>query len=292
MRMRRDRFGQFDIGGVIGSRAPGDRVLARVGQHLELVRRAAADLPGVGGDRAEFESEAGEDAGVRIVHQPVRLQHAGGVDIERVGILHDEFARSHHAEARTNLVAKLGLDLVEVQRQLTIAPQILARDIGDHLLGSRLNDEIALMTILEAQQLGPVLVPASRLLPEFGRLDDRHQELDRAGTIHFLAHDGFDLAQHAQSQRHPGVDPGGQPLDHAGAQHQAMAGELGFGGSFLERRQKKPRYVHRLAGFFGKPCILRERRDPFAPGPAMDRRHIGLPPRASAHDDDRNLGVR
>ena len=266
MRMRCDRFSQFDIGGVIGSRAPGDRVLARVGQDLELVRRTAADLPGVGGDRAEFESEAGEDPGVRVVHQPVRLQHAGGIDIERVGILHDEFARSHHSEARTNLVAKLDLYMVEVKRQLPIALQILARDIGDHLLGRWLNDEIALMTILEAQELGPVLVPASRLLPEFGRLDDRHEELDRAGAIHFLAHDGFDLAQHAQSQRHPGIDPGGQPLDHAGAQHQAMAGELGFGGSFLERRQKKPRYVHRLAGFLANHAFYVKGAIPSRPG--------------------------
>ena len=249
MRVRRDRLGQLDIGGVIGTRAPGDCVLARVGQHLELVRCAAADLAGVGGDRAEFEPEPGEDPGVRVVHQPVRLQHAGVVDIERVRILHDEFARSHHPEARAHLVAELGLDMVEVHRQLPVALQILARDVGDHFLGRRLEDEIALMTVLQTQQLGPILVPASRFLPELGRLDDRHQELDSAGPIHFFAHDGFDLAQHAQSQRHPGVYPGGKPLDHSGAQHQAMAGELGFRGSFLERRKKKTRYVHRLPGF-------------------------------------------
>ncbi len=249
MRVRRDCFGQLDVGGVVGTRAPGDRVLARVGQHLELVRRTAADLAGIRGDGAEFESEPGEDPGVRVVHQPVRLQHAGVIDIERIRILHDEFARSHHAEARANLVAELGLDVVEVHRQLPVALQVLARDVGDHFLGRRLQDEIALMAILEPQQLGAILVPASRFLPELGRLDDRHQELDGAGPIHFFTHDRFDLAQHAQSQRHPGVDPGGKPLDHAGAQHQAMAGELGLGGSFLERRKKKPRYVHRLPGF-------------------------------------------
>jgi hypothetical protein len=45
--------------------------------------------------------------------------------VERIGVLHQEFARAHHAEARADLVAELGLDLVEVDRQLLVAGQLL-----------------------------------------------------------------------------------------------------------------------------------------------------------------------
>jgi hypothetical protein len=62
-----------------------------------------------------------------------------------------------------------------------------------------------------------------------------HQQFDRAGGIHFLAHDAFDLPQHAQAQRHPGVDAARQRLDQPRPQHQAVAGQFGLGRGFLER---------------------------------------------------------
>ena len=45
---RRQRFGLLDVRRVVGRRAVRDRVLARFGEHLELVRCAAADRAGVG----------------------------------------------------------------------------------------------------------------------------------------------------------------------------------------------------------------------------------------------------
>jgi hypothetical protein len=52
------------------------------------------------------------------------------------------------------------------------------------------------------------------------------------------------LAQHAQAQRHPGVDPASQPLDHSGAQHQLVADHLSVGRRLLERRQEKTGSAH------------------------------------------------
>jgi hypothetical protein len=40
------------------------------------------------------------------------------IGMEAVGVLHQELARAHDAEARPDLVAELGLDLVVVDRQL------------------------------------------------------------------------------------------------------------------------------------------------------------------------------
>ena len=77
---------------------------------------------------------------------------------------------AHHAETRADLVAELGLDLVEVHRQLAVALQLAARDVGDDFLVRRPGDEIALVPVLDAQQLRAVLGPAAGFLPELGRL--------------------------------------------------------------------------------------------------------------------------
>jgi hypothetical protein len=41
--------------------------------------------------------------------------------VKGIGVLHGELAPAHDAEARPDLVAELGLDLIEVPRQLPIA---------------------------------------------------------------------------------------------------------------------------------------------------------------------------
>ena len=110
-----------------------------------------------------------------------------------VGVLHDEFARAHHAEARPHLVAELGLDLVEIDRQLPIALELAARDVGDDFLVGGPDHETAFVPVCQAQQLGPVFVPSPGFLPQLGRLDGRHQQFQRTGPVHLLAHDSLDL---------------------------------------------------------------------------------------------------
>ena len=109
--------------------------------------------------------------------------------VERVGVLHDELAPAHQAGARPQLVAELGLDLVEVERQLAVAAHVAAHEVDDDLLVRGADDEVAALAILEAQQLRAVLLPAARLLPQLGR-DHRGQEhLLGAGAVHLLADD-------------------------------------------------------------------------------------------------------
>jgi len=135
---------------------------------VEFVRAGAADRAGVGGDGAELQAEAGEDARVRVVHVAVLAFEVGSVGMEGIAVLHDEFAPAQDAEAGTALVAELGLDLVEVLRQPAVALQLAARQVGDDLLGGRLQHEVALVAVLEAQELRPVGLPAARLLPQLG----------------------------------------------------------------------------------------------------------------------------
>ena len=133
--------------------------------------------------------------------------------VEGIAILHQELAAPHHAETRSDLVAELGLDLVQVQGQLAIALDFLTDEIGDHLFMRRSDNKLALMAILEAQQLRTILLAATRFLPQFKGLHCRHQHFEGTGAIHFIAHDRFHLAQGAKPQRRPGIYPGGQPTD-------------------------------------------------------------------------------
>ena len=111
------RLGQLDVGGVVGIGAVDDRVLAGVGDHLELVRADAADRAVVGGDGAKGQAHALEDAHVGGVHAVVARARRVEVAVEGVGILHRELAAAHETEARPPLIAEFRLDVIEILRQ-------------------------------------------------------------------------------------------------------------------------------------------------------------------------------
>ncbi|MNZ43497.1 hypothetical protein D3C78_611000 [compost metagenome] len=234
----RDGLGLLDVGGVVGAVAEGDVVFAGLGQHVELVGAGAADGAGVGLHRTEVQAQAGEHVAVGLVHAVVGFLQRLLVEVEGVGVLHQEFAAAHQAEARADLVAELGLDLEEVDRQLLVAVQLVACQVGDDLFMGRADAELAIVAVLDAQQLGAVLLPAPGFLPQLGRLDRRHQHLEGAGGVHFLAHDVLHLAQHAQAHRQPGVQAGGELADHPGAQQQLVADDHGVGGGFFQGRDQ------------------------------------------------------
>ncbi len=71
-------------------------------------------------------------------------------EMEGVGVLHQEFASAHQPEARADLVTELGLDLVEVDRQLLVAVQLIAGQVGNDFFVGRAHAELAVVTILQA----------------------------------------------------------------------------------------------------------------------------------------------
>ena len=186
---------------------------------MELVRSTAADRTGIGIHRTEFQTQAGENAGVGVVHILVFHCHAFGGEMEGIGIFHQELARTHHAEARTDFIAEFGLDLVKIDRQLFVRTQFVTREIGDDFFVGRAVGIFGFLAILDLQQLTAKLGPASGFFPQFFRLNRRHQYFNRAGTIHFFAHDGFHFTQHFQTERGPGVNAGRMATNHARAQH-------------------------------------------------------------------------
>ena len=175
----------------------------------------------------------------------IAVARTGLVEVETVGVLHQELAPAHHPEARADLVAELPLDMVERARQLAVALDVPGEDRGDHLLVGRAVEHVAVVAILDPQHFGPVGVIAPRLAPQVGRLQRRHQQLERTGLVLLLAHDLLDLLEHAKTERQPGVNPGGGLADQPGAEHQLVADDLGVGRAVLGSGEESFGKAHR-----------------------------------------------
>ena len=165
------------------------------------------------------QTEAVKDLAVGCCHDLVAGLGGVLVAVKAIGILHGEFAPAHEAKARAAFVAKFGLNLVQILRQLLVALDLLACDVGDHFLAGRLHHVIACMAVLDAQQFRAHLGETSGFLPEFGRLHDGHGQLDGAGPVHLFAHDLLHLAYDTQAHGHVGVYPRPQFFNQTGAHH-------------------------------------------------------------------------
>ncbi len=210
--------------------------LAGLRQNDELVRQVSADRSGIRDHGDGLEAEARERAQVGDEHLVVGVPRPVLVDVERIGILHQELAAAHQAEARPYLVPEFPLDVVEIERQVLVGAHIGAEDLGDHFLVGRTVQHVALVAVLDAQHLLAIVLVAPALAPQVGRLDCGHQQLDRAGAVLFLADDLLDLAEHPQPQRQEGIDAGCLLPHHSGAQHQAMGNDLGLLGRLAQDR--------------------------------------------------------
>ena len=166
--------------------------------------------------------------------------------MEGIGVFHHKFTTAHHAKTRTDFIAEFGLNLEEIHRQLLVRAQIAPHQIGNHFLMRRPQAIIALMAILDTQQLRPVILPASRFLPQFCRQYPGHHQFQGTGALHFLTHHLLHLLEHTKPQGRPAINAGSGLPDHTGAQHQLMTNHFGFRRSFLLSGQPKSGETHIL----------------------------------------------
>ena len=212
----------------------------------------AADRPAFRAHRDRLQAEPREGAQIGHEHLVVGMPRAGLVDVERIGVLHQEFAAAHQPEPRPHLVAEFPLDVIEVERQVLVGPHVGPENLGDHLLVGRAVQHVALVAVLDAQHLLAVGLVAPAFAPQVGRLDGRHQHLDGAGAVLLLAHDLLDLLQHPQAQRQKGINSGRLLPHHAGAQHQPVGDDFRLFRGLAQDRQEKAGQAHqRLENWAG-----------------------------------------
>ena len=172
------------------------------------------------------------------------------VDVARVAVLHDELADAEQAAAGAGLVSELRLEVVDDHRQLAVAPDDVAQQAGDDLLVGHRQDHVPPGPILEADKLRPDLEVAAALLPQLGRVDDRHLHLLAADPIDLLADDLLDPAGGAVAQRQEGIDARAELADVAGPDEQPVRRHLGLGRIVAQsgKEQVAGTHARRIAG--------------------------------------------
>ena len=101
----------------------------------------------------------------------VREVKAGLVDVEGVGVLHDELADAQEAGPGARFVAELGLDLVPDLRELFVAAELVAGDGGHDLFVGHAEAEVCAFAVLEAEHVVAHDDPAAGLLPQLAGLN-------------------------------------------------------------------------------------------------------------------------
>ena len=224
-----DTGGFFGVGGVAAGRAGDDCVLAGVGGEQEFVGVLAADGAAVGLGHDDGDAATAEDVAVGLGHGLVGCVKARVAGVEGVGVLHGELPDTDEPGAGSWLVAKLGLHLVEDNGQIAVALHVSLDDVGDDLLVGGRQRQGTATAVLQGEHVVAESGGAAGLLPQLHGLEGGHAQFLAAGGVHLLADDLLDLAEGAPGQGEVGVNAGGDLLDEAGAQHQAMAGGFGLG---------------------------------------------------------------
>ncbi len=148
------RYGQrhfFHIGRVTSFQALRNSILARVSHDMKLMGVRAANSAAVCLDGGGLQAQALKYSCVGVIHNVVTVLHTLRTDIEGVRILHDEFARSHDPKTRPNLITELGLYLIEVERQLSIAANFAASEDANHFFMGRADAKTPIVSIGQAQ---------------------------------------------------------------------------------------------------------------------------------------------
>ena len=246
-RLRRQRHRPLLIGGIAAVATGQDQVLAGVRRHHEFLAGGAADGAAVGLHGHGAQAAAGEDPPVGLVHRRIGVAQAGLVGVEGIGVLHDEFTPPHQAEARTDLIAEFGLNLIEIHWQLAVGAQQIGRQGGDHLLVGGAEPQLPALPVLQVEHdpfPSGVAGPAAAALPELGGLQLGQEGFQGPAPVHFLPHHLGHLAQNPPHQGEIGVDPGREAADEASPKQQFVGRDLGLGRIVPQRHQHQAGDAH------------------------------------------------
>jgi len=136
------------------------------------------------------------------------------------------------------LVPKLRSNLVPDLRQLLVAAQLLARNIGHHFFFGHAQRQVGALAVFQAKQVVAHQSPTAARLPQFARMQRRQKKL-LPDPVHLLAHDGYDLVERPVAQKKIGVDAGRQLPNVARPHQKLVAGHFGVGRGLAQGRNEE-----------------------------------------------------
>src|SRR6056297_1242931 len=103
------------IGGIFTGIAGNNSILPRFCEHHKFMGRTAANRTTIGFYRTKMQATTLENITIGLIHFLVGEISTGIVKVKRIGILHNEFAPPHETKTRPDLIAKLGLNLIQIE---------------------------------------------------------------------------------------------------------------------------------------------------------------------------------
>ena len=180
--------------GSVAARGRHERILADRRRMQELLRARTAHRATHRGNNDVAQAQTLENALVGVTLSLIGGVQALVVNVERVGILHDELATADQASAGARLVAVLRLNLVERRGQVLVRGVHVLDQEGEHLLVGGSQQVVAALTVVELEQRRAVLLPAVRRLVGLGGDQAREVHLLSAHRVHLLTNNRLDLA--------------------------------------------------------------------------------------------------
>ena len=164
------------------------------------MRHLPAHDADVGPDRHGGQAAPVEDVEIGLIMGPVLGFEASLIGVQAVAVLHRKLPNPEQPRAGPRIVPPLGLEMVDQLRQLAIGPDLPANQVAHDLFVSHGEHHVAAGTVLKAAHFVAHLVPAPRLLPDVGRVHDRHGDLLPADRVHLPADDLLHLVQRTSGQ--------------------------------------------------------------------------------------------
>ena len=118
----------------VAARGTHESVLTDGGRVQELFTAGAPHRTGLCGHNDNLQTQALENALVGGTVRHVRLVQALIINVEGVGVLHDELTAAQQTRAGARFIAVLGLNLVQGQRQVLIGGVQVLHQQGEHFL--------------------------------------------------------------------------------------------------------------------------------------------------------------
>ena len=234
------------VGGV-ATRGRHEGVLTNRRGVQELLRARAAHRTAHRGHDNVAQAQALEDALIGVALSLVGGVQSLVIDVERVGVLHDELTAADQAGARAGLVAVLRLNLVKGGGQVLVRGVHVLDEEREHLLVRGGQQVVAALTVVELEQRRAVLFPAVRCLVGVSGDQAREVHLLCTHRVHFLADDVLDLAQRTQAEGQPRVNAGGTAANVTGANQQLVGIDLGVSRVLTQSSQEESREISKHA---------------------------------------------
>ena len=199
--------------------------------------------------------------------------------MERIRVLHREFAHPYESAPRSAFVAEFGLYLIDHERQLLIAVNRVARKLYRRFLVSHAENVISAVTVLKPHHFVAYRRISSGFFPHLARHNHGEHALLPFHRVHLLADNVLYLTGYPFRRHRKRPDTVGYKLHITRSYHQRVAFYHGVGRRGLGAFADKFRHQHIYASVTSITTVVVQSE--YLTGKLYSPASVNLPPASS-----------